>query len=389
MKLITYATHNTGYLDSLKISAKNNHFDLKILGYGKEWIGFTQKLNDSKDYLKTLDKNDLVCFVDGFDSIVLGSSNELVQKYIDFKTDLVMFSASRDNFIMNVIFGKINDNDVDKEYNRLNSGLYIGYVHKIIELFDNVCNYYKCTDDKDDQELLTLYYNQCKNCLLLDTDNILFYNLEFDQNILLLYLNVGLKKQDEEKLPLKNNYYHFENGRIVIKNKYMPVIIQGSANSNLDNFTDALNLPPKIKENRNYFEYSTKKFIKKIKNQYPVMCTILLYFIKIFHQILALFIYFFVFFSNNREILMFIILLNMITVIQWYVFGNCVLTPIENMLEDNNFVYEDGTQQSFMVYYPSLIFGKDFMFYFFSFMPFVTTSVALYRINKSCGKNKR
>jgi hypothetical protein len=125
MKLITYATHNTGYLDSLKISAKNNHFDLKVLGYGKEWIGFTQKINDSKDYLKTLDKNELVCFVDGFDSIVLGTSNELVQKYKDFKTDLVLFSASRDNFIMNIIFGKINDNDVDKEYNRLNSGLYI------------------------------------------------------------------------------------------------------------------------------------------------------------------------------------------------------------------------------------------------------------------------
>jgi hypothetical protein len=81
--------------------------------------------------------------------------------------------------------------------------------------------------------------------------------------------------------------------------------------------------------------------------------------------------------------------MNIVTAVQWYVLGNCFLTPLENILEDNNFVYEDGTQQSFMAYYPSLIFGKEFMFYFFCFLPIITTSIALYKINKSCGKNKR
>lgn len=45
MKLITYATHSTGYFEALKESAARNHFDFEVIGFGTKWNGFTQKLN--------------------------------------------------------------------------------------------------------------------------------------------------------------------------------------------------------------------------------------------------------------------------------------------------------------------------------------------------------
>jgi DNA-directed RNA polymerase subunit H (RpoH/RPB5) len=81
MKLITYATHNTGYFNSLKESAKKNNFELIIIGYGNKWEGFTKRINDIILYLKNINNNELVCIIDAFDCIVLGNAEEMKKKY--------------------------------------------------------------------------------------------------------------------------------------------------------------------------------------------------------------------------------------------------------------------------------------------------------------------
>ena len=51
MLLITYATHNSGYLSALKQSSKQNGFELKILGENTKWQGFMQKIIDITHFL--------------------------------------------------------------------------------------------------------------------------------------------------------------------------------------------------------------------------------------------------------------------------------------------------------------------------------------------------
>ena len=133
MILVTYATHNSGYLNALKKSSKKNGFDLVILGENKKWEGFMQRIFDIIEFLKSKPSNEIICFIDGFDVLTLGSKDEFINKYKSFNTDKVIFSASKDNFFLDLIYGKVNPNDSKFEYNRLCAGSYAGYCYKIID----------------------------------------------------------------------------------------------------------------------------------------------------------------------------------------------------------------------------------------------------------------
>lgn len=70
--IITYASHSENYFELLK-----TYPELIILGYGKKWNGFQDKINATVSFCKKIKKDDIVCFVDGFDSIILESSSEI------------------------------------------------------------------------------------------------------------------------------------------------------------------------------------------------------------------------------------------------------------------------------------------------------------------------
>ena len=62
--LSTVATEEKLYMKYLIESIKKNNGELKILGYGEKWQGFNWRNLLMKQYLETLDKNDIVCFMD-------------------------------------------------------------------------------------------------------------------------------------------------------------------------------------------------------------------------------------------------------------------------------------------------------------------------------------
>jgi hypothetical protein len=94
MKLITYATHKSGYYEALQISALKNGFDLITLGFNEKWKGLNQKFVEIKNYLGNYsDKDEIICFVDGFDCIVLGTSHEMLEKYKKIDSNKVLFAA--------------------------------------------------------------------------------------------------------------------------------------------------------------------------------------------------------------------------------------------------------------------------------------------------------
>ena len=388
MKLITYSTHNSGYFDALKISAKNNGFELIVLGFNEEWKGFTQKFIDIKLYLNNIqDKNEIVCFVDGFDCIVLGSSTEMLEKYKSTNVDKILFTVDIDSFLSTQIFGKINEKDKDYKYNRINAGCYIGKVKHILELFTNLCNAFECKAESNDQELLTNYYTKCIDCLNMDYDRNIFYNIQLDLNTLYWQLLIITNNYQTYKAPLSNSYYNFKDKRLILNdNNNKPIIIHGNGDTNMDTIVENLNLPISKKDNKNYFEYSIKPFLKKIKNDNPIITKILYYSIVCFHITFALFINCSVFFTNNIFYLTILIFIWFIIILQWVLLGNCVCSNIENALSDIA-PLENGKEPSFCLVPFIYIFGEKITYGIACTYPILIIAYILYKIN-TIYKNK-
>ena len=98
---------------------------------GKPWNGFQDKVWATVNYCKQ-HPHEIICFIDGFDSIVL--QNELLARYESFETPLVMSHAGSQSvtskYIQDKLFGKCKEE-------RLNSGMYIGTSESIVSFWEN------------------------------------------------------------------------------------------------------------------------------------------------------------------------------------------------------------------------------------------------------------
>ena len=114
--IITYATHSSGYFELLKQSCP----DIIILGWGEKWNGFGDKIKATVEFCKTKKPDDIVCCIDGFDSIVLTSKEEIYKKYKSFNIPLIFSNGASSSsifvkYIQDKLFGKCKSK-------RLNAG---------------------------------------------------------------------------------------------------------------------------------------------------------------------------------------------------------------------------------------------------------------------------
>jgi hypothetical protein len=272
-----------------------------------------------------------------------------------------------------IIYGKINVNDSNFEYNRLCAGTYVGYCNKIIELFENSCELYKYNNEDDDQQKLSNCYSKCSNCLQLDYNNELFYCVESNGG-LIEYVNLIQKKQPY--MEIDNEFYFIQDNRLVLKkNNSKPVFIQGNGNLNMDILATKLNLPLKITHNRNFFEYSTKKFI------FNILKLLLGYIIITFHVVLNLMMYILCYTTTNIYILLAIIIINVFILTQWFLLGNCILNSIENILLSNDdSTYEMKEKESMFVSFLGKYFGERNVYVFFSLIPLIISTYSTFKI---------
>lgn len=119
--LITVATHSERYLPVLEKQAKDNGIELVKLGMGKEYIGHYMKDLEMIEYLKTIDENDIVAFVDGFDSLMLADTKEILDKFKKADCQLLMSveNIGSLSFIHATVFERVQGY-------YLNTGLYMG-----------------------------------------------------------------------------------------------------------------------------------------------------------------------------------------------------------------------------------------------------------------------
>jgi hypothetical protein len=162
--IITYATHEERYFSILK-----KYEGIIVLGMGTKWNGFIDKIKGVVEYCRTLNPEDTVLFVDGFDSVILKDKQTIISKYTTNFNNKLVFSKGPsvasivEKYIIDKMYGRCKDT-------LLNSGMYIGPANKIIDFWKGM------TLEMEDQIYAN---NECRKGypdLEIDSGNILFYN---------------------------------------------------------------------------------------------------------------------------------------------------------------------------------------------------------------------
>ena len=179
--IVTVATKPGGYLKWLEESCVRNGSKLTILGMGEEWKGYITKYILMQNFLKTVDKQDIVCFVDAYDVLMVNHIDKLMEKFLKIteNTDYKMICASdciskSDNNIIDDIMLEISLIRMKaSKQSRICSGTYIGYVYFLEEAYNWMIQEYTTTGEKDDQVLLQLFYLNTTN-IYIDKDSMIF-----------------------------------------------------------------------------------------------------------------------------------------------------------------------------------------------------------------------
>ena len=251
VKLVTVATHTEGYLPWLKLSCERHNTDLTILGFGEKWQGYAWKLNLMLNYIKTLEENILVCFIDAYDVLLLRPLDEIVEYYnkivsLTNKKIIIADDVSVSNitkFFSYVIFGKCKNTII-------NSGTYIGMRDDIIDVLNFLTLRFKPSDN--DQIILSDYIKANPNDFYIDCDNLLFLTIN----------HPGKDILDVKDIIISDNNLSYMGNK--------PFFIHGNGNTKMENMIRKLN-----------YEIDSIMMTKVNNNSITTLCSKALYYIKI------------------------------------------------------------------------------------------------------------
>lgn len=176
LKVVTVATDAKFYFNYLKETIHDNNNELIVLGYGEKWQGFTWRYKIMLEYLHTLNLNDIVCVVDGYDVICTRNLNELTEIFYKIKKEqnckIIVGCETHmnfflQNFIVPTFFGSCKNMP-------LNAGTYIGCVKDLISIFSEL----NITDNmKDDQVMLIDYCKTNPSDIYIDKKSEIFLTI--------------------------------------------------------------------------------------------------------------------------------------------------------------------------------------------------------------------
>jgi hypothetical protein len=180
LHIVTVATESKYYFPYLIESCHKNGKELEVIGMGEKWEGFNWKYKKMITYLQSLPKDDVVCFVDGYDVLCCRDLNKLIPDFLQIQKeqkckivvghDKTSFMMSTASFIFD-FFGKCKNLSI-------NSGTYIGKVNDILYIIQQIYEL-NPKHDADDQVLMTKYCSLNPNDFYIDTDNKLFLALVY------------------------------------------------------------------------------------------------------------------------------------------------------------------------------------------------------------------
>jgi hypothetical protein len=265
VKVITVATHYDGYLTWLEKSCERFNVELIKLGYGEKWLGYSWKFKLMIDYLKTLDPNDLIIFIDAYDIILLKPLDDIEEYYNNIikttNTKIIIAYEKRSTMIYEQInklyFGSCNGL-------RINSGSYLGKAYDILGILGKI----KFNNDDDDQQVFTSYCNKNSNDIYIDVD----------YNFCLVSTNILNNILNNKNIKIKNNELTYMNSK--------PYFIHGSGNTYMHDLILKLGYEISNKEIKkityNYYNTVNKRYpyyLKQSLHKYKSLIIIILIFL--------------------------------------------------------------------------------------------------------------
>lgn len=270
LHIVTVATKSKGYLPVLEQQVKEKNMVLEKLAQNKEYKGHYMKDLEMMDYLRTIPSEDIVIFVDGFDTLMLSEPDEIIEKFKNFNTKLLLSIENIGglSFIHDAVFEKI-------EGHYLNSGLYMGYAGFMLNFLDDM---YKGDYDKNsNQKTWMKHLNRLKTVNKLD-------GIKFD-TASDVFLNHSFTT---------NNYPILKNKRILLYDS-KPCFIQGNGREDMSYIIKATG-HNKYDIHRNEYYYEKAKYnTKAVFKTYPIIS----YYI--FLLIILAFVLIFLFYRKYRN----------------------------------------------------------------------------------------
>jgi len=205
VKLITVSTHSAGYLPWLEKSCERFNVELIKLGYGQKWLGFSWRFKLIIDYLKSIDPNELIIFIDAFDVLLLRPLDDIEEYYnniIKMSNKKIIISTDRNiNNITEIIARYAFDTCKDV---RICAGSYLGKAKHILEIINKL----EYEDDDDDQVLFTKYFKDNPNDVYIDINNIFFLTYSNCSNDILMNTNINIKNKSLRYMNSKPFFIH-------------------------------------------------------------------------------------------------------------------------------------------------------------------------------------
>ena len=151
------------------------------LGEGVVWEGGDmksqgggQKINLVKEYIKDKKDSDVLLFLDGYDTFLFDSISEISYRYLEFNSEVVM-SSERICWPVELLSENLKALNADQStpYQYLNSGMYIGRIGRLRELFAK-----DIQNSDDDQLYVQSQYIQNPEGIVMDVEQYIFMTSE-------------------------------------------------------------------------------------------------------------------------------------------------------------------------------------------------------------------
>lgn len=211
LHFVTVSTHSERYLPVLEKQIEDKGGKLIKLGIGQKYEGHFFKDIKLIEYLKTIPKEDIVIFMDGFDSLFLGDIQEIKNKFKESDSELLLSVENIGwlQFIHSTVFEKVKGKYI-------NTGLFMGRAGFLLDFLNDM--YSKEYNKKSNQKtwcsyLFELERNNKMDKIKLDNESKIFLNDSFTTN----------------------NIVDIKDKRLTVNNKTKPCFIQGNGAMDMSN----------------------------------------------------------------------------------------------------------------------------------------------------------
>lgn len=180
MKILTVATHSQNMFPFLKESCERFGHELIVLGWGDAYKNHHWKDELVSQTIAEFDDDEIICFVDGFDSMVCATPDEMLAELTRMDSDFVMsvdghMSELRwRQYPLWCYFYMRCFPAIEGHY--VNTGMYIGKVKRIKAWIESVDEHREDTKSNQLAWIRCMQNTPKSTWPTLDSDKRLFYN---------------------------------------------------------------------------------------------------------------------------------------------------------------------------------------------------------------------